>query len=722
LDVDHAKDVLRETKRDLQSQRTVLWDMTQANKKLQWYLDELFALRTASKSYDDWIRDRLTFVDMLFADTDAIRQKLAIEDFVFAYNEADFVSFFGYIEWQIQQIHSREQQCTTIRTTLQDIQQQRTLVSQKQQQYIQSIDILQKRIDWFDATILSSLKEKKAHFTNEKSDLLSRIPTDFFDAYKKVFDTIQQHVTAHSWIDDSLLDVWSDHSLQSAVRIVSAVITAWKIYAQALASQKASLEHHTSTLSTLQKDLHEWSFEPGTQSYDMLIRAIESKKNTIQQQLTQLGYDQDIFDKANEDLEKRHTQKLSQLKELSDDIHQKESFFCVRIDSWCPFVKQINTHTFEQLEKQRSVLEQEVSQLSSELQTIDKNAKIASFETQRLDFEKHLASLEDKNMHPDIITYANDKKKHIQDRIDAIPWDKTKILTDTIETYELLIRVLKWFLQTYDRKDIQSLWERASHITHEIEMIDKKLLEVEKQESALQADKEELQRLLWEMTSLQEQNRTLLSKSEDAQASLDVLLSQKSPLSIDAYKQVIRDVRQIEQLCQRLAFLVQEFKEQQLQYKYIQEKETMVSNLYTMFSKELVLLVLEQNIPILTDIINMYLAQIVGYEIDMVIDTSSDKVALDVTIRDELWEREVRALSWWQRVLLKLARMLAVASFMQTKLLFLDETINNLDTETVAWVADMLTDFVKQHQLKLYVVTHSLQIQDMWIWDGVISL
>ncbi|NCQ82662.1 hypothetical protein GW750_07950 [bacterium] len=138
------------------------------------------------------------------------------------------------------------------------------------------------------------------------------------------------------------------------------------------------------------------------------------------------------------------------------------------------------------------------------------------------------------------------------------------------------------------------------------------------------------------MTSLQEQNRTLLSKSEDAQASLDVLLSQKSPLSIDAYKQVIRDVRQIEQLCQRLAFLVQEFKEQQLQYKYIQEKETMVSNLYTMFSKELVLLVLEQNIPILTDIINMYLAQIVGYEIDMVIDTSSDKVALDVTIRDEL--------------------------------------------------------------------------------------
>jgi len=52
----------------------------------------------------------------------------------------------------------------------------------------------------------------------------------------------------------------------------------------------------------------------------------------------------------------------------------------------------------------------------------------------------------------------------------------------------------------------------------------------------------------------------------------------------------------------------------------------------------------------------------------------------------------------------------------------LDETINNLDRETVGRVADMLTDFVKQHDCKLYVVTHSPQIQEMAIWDDIVAL
>jgi ABC-type lipoprotein export system ATPase subunit len=54
--------------------------------------------------------------------------------------------------------------------------------------------------------------------------------------------------------------------------------------------------------------------------------------------------------------------------------------------------------------------------------------------------------------------------------------------------------------------------------------------------------------------------------------------------------------------------------------------------------------------------------------------------------------------------------------------LFLDETINNLDTDTVSRVATMLEDFVRQREVKLYVVTHSPQIQQMNIRDGVVML
>lgn len=54
--------------------------------------------------------------------------------------------------------------------------------------------------------------------------------------------------------------------------------------------------------------------------------------------------------------------------------------------------------------------------------------------------------------------------------------------------------------------------------------------------------------------------------------------------------------------------------------------------------------------------------------------------------------------------------------------MFLDETINNLDYDTIGRVSDFLQDFVKSNDMKFYVVTHSKQIQDMDIWDGEIQI
>lgn len=73
-------------------------------------------------------------------------------------------------------------------------------------------------------------------------------------------------------------------------------------------------------------------------------------------------------------------------------------------------------------------------------------------------------------------------------------------------------------------------------------------------------------------------------------------------------------------------------------------------------------------------------------------------------------------------MILKIVRMLAISTYIHSPILFLDETINNLDADTVAKVADMLEDFVKQRAMKLYAVTHNQQIQDMKFWDKVIEL
>lgn len=56
------------------------------------------------------------------------------------------------------------------------------------------------------------------------------------------------------------------------------------------------------------------------------------------------------------------------------------------------------------------------------------------------------------------------------------------------------------------------------------------------------------------------------------------------------------------------------------------------------------------------------------------------------------------------------------------KQLFLDETINNIDQETISQVTEMLEDYVKSTNISLYLVTHSTQLQTMSLWDNTISI
>lgn len=91
-------------------------------------------------------------------------------------------------------------------------------------------------------------------------------------------------------------------------------------------------------------------------------------------------------------------------------------------------------------------------------------------------------------------------------------------------------------------------------------------------------------------------------------------------------------------------------------------------------------------------------------------------------ISDQHGTREVKSLSGGQKTVLKLVWMLAVSSYLQTKLLFLDETINNLDVETVGKVAKMIEDFVQQRTMKFYTITHNSEIQEMNIWDESLTI
>ena len=79
--------------------------------------------------------------------------------------------------------------------------------------------------------------------------------------------------------------------------------------------------------------------------------------------------------------------------------------------------------------------------------------------------------------------------------------------------------------------------------------------------------------------------------------------------------------------------------------KDLQQQEKLLGNLYIVLSKELLLFALDEYLPVLSEIINSFLTQVVEYQIDMKIVETTEKLELEAKIFDEKGEREVKSLS-----------------------------------------------------------------------------
>ena len=404
--------------------------------------------------------------------------------------------------------------------------------------------------------------------------------------------------------------------------------------------------------------------------------------------------------------EVNHNNEMERMKELKsrkeDEIKQQKlrieeldkmwaetsDFDCPDLCKKCPHINAINKQQYEQYSQQKEKLNQTLENIQSDFEKEDYNKKIKDLENEKnpewWDLKKDLEEL---------------LKRHTE-------------FSNKLKEY--LINI--WFTE----------WEKSYHewesIQVEIQSIDKQLFQWEEESKNLekyQQDKVAFETSLQHLEkSLQEQDRQIEElnikinsvKDEKEKANWSKLQSQQSEI-----KQVFQTILQIEQL-------VEDNVSNKNLAKQLQEDEKKLSRLYSILSKDIVLFALDGYLPVLSDIINDYLSQCVDYSLKMQIVENWEKLELDAKVLDTKWEREVKSLSWGQRTVLKLVWMLAVSSYLHTPLLFLDETINNLDIDTVWKVSEMINNFVKQRTMKFYTVTHNKEIQDMQIWDDVIEL
>ncbi len=378
--------------------------------------------------------------------------------------------------------------------------------------------------------------------------------------------------------------------------------------------------------------------------------------------------------------------------EMENNIETQATFACNEISKPCPFIKVINKKTFEQLENQKT-----------------------QFLKQKDEAEKTLKAIQEELVQ--VQTLAVNKN-------DAQELEKTKKELETKkEQANQWITQIKDFLKTIEYKQIEEWNMQRLQREKILKEIILQIRSIEEQQNTLKEWEMQKQKALAQKESLDKQLldwRNSLTLLEDKQKNLQAEIGKKDVKGLLAMENLVISMKEI---YRDIHTLIENFKDSQLESEKLKEQETILGNLYTIVSKELLIMVLQSHLPLLNDIVNNFLLQVVDYQINIQANTADiEKPELEIKIIDDKWERDVKSLSGGQRIILKLVWMLAISSYINSPMLFLDETINNLDADTIGKVADMLEDFVKQKSMKLYTITHSQQIQQMDIWTKVVEI
>lgn len=378
----------------------------------------------------------------------------------------------------------------------------------------------------------------------------------------------------------------------------------------------------------------------------------------------------------------------TRIEELDKMRAENSDFDCPDLCKKCPHINAINKQQYEQYSQQKEKLVQTLETMKAEYEKQNFDNKIKELENQK---------------NPEWGDLKKDLEKKIKEQTE---------FSDSLRGY--LVNI--WFAE----------WEKSyrewESIQKEIQWIDKQLFQREEESKNLDRYKQDkvaaetsLQHL---EKSLQEQDKQI----EDLNVKIEWVKSEKEKSNWPKLQQQQTEIKQIFQTISQIEQLVEDSVNNKNLTKQLQEDEKKLGRLYSILSKEIVFLALDDYLPVLSDVINNYLSQCVDYTLKMQIDENGDKLELNVKVIDSKWEREVKSLSGGQRTVLKLVWMLAVSSYLHTPLLFLDETINNLDLDTVWKVSEMINNFVKQRTMKFYTVTHNKEIQEMQIWDDVIEV
>lgn len=633
--IDDVKDQIADRKKEIQTTLKIKSDTTLFDNKIKYSLGnyirnfreiQKFENIGISNEYNDFLNELEMIVD-----------KVNINEFSIDWFDLDLSKTID--EKIAEKKKDYQWFLLNLQNTEKDISERKNKINQfntDKSNIEKEIISIEQKISWFDPEKINQKKSKKLELINEMENLQKWVNYD---------------IEIPSELENLWFVKWND------LEWMNELINQITVQGKSLADEKKLKESKIET--------EKIKMESQAKNVELELKNLQINKEWVVAQI--------------ENVQKKIT-------EIDNTMNKESQFACAKIESNCPFVKEINRWTFAELERQKANLETEQWELKVKLENIEKSITEKSWESKDSDTTNILG------------------------------------LTKEIENIEKRIQLLRDFLAKIDFKKIQEFWQSRKTLNIESQSLDKEIL-------VLENWAKELENLNSEKIKLSQQIENIVSNIEALDLEIKELESKKAEqekvletIEIRKYEELDNFNKIMDRSLHEIESLINDFKENSIEINKLKQDEIMVKNLHQIFSKELLLFVLEWYLPILTEIINALLAQVVDYTIDIKLKQKGENLEMDVKIYDEKWERDIKSLSGWQKVILKLVRMLAISNYIKSPMLFMDETINNLDQDTVWKVAEMLWNFVKQRNVKLYTVTHSQQIQEMDIRDEVVTL
>lgn len=345
------------------------------------------------------------------------------------------------------------------------------------------------------------------------------------------------------------------------------------------------------------------------------VSQIDLEIKNIQLQTQQTQKDKEYHIQQIKEQEKYLQEQLVQaqrrLQEFDGTIEEQSIFACEKIGTNCPFIKVINKQHFEQLDKQKQ-------SLFAEVETLQEQVKKADFAKKREILEQEEKS-----------------------DSSALLKEKEFMKSET----EKLMEIMRNFLMEIGFKEIEESYQNVQEIGKKIQHLDQQILSLESAQSQLQSYQQKETEIRTSLINIEKQ-----TKEREAKKILlkEEVLKLKEKLEQQGQKEVVLLLRTVEELLQSFDYLQQLIEDATATknlVKDLQQQEKMLGSLYTILSKEILLLALDEYLPVLNEIINSYLAQVVGYQISMKIVETTEKLELEAKIFDEKGEREVKSLS-----------------------------------------------------------------------------